>query len=1813
MRRVWRNMTKGKKIAGLLVLCAAVVLGYFGFHRLVVRADEYDHHGVINDIKRLPTNISANEGSAENPFLILEIVPSVDKASIGYMIDGCEPIDFDVSDPAQCRTKYGDIGYTVIHVFDDEYEHFGTEEETKTAFPGEWYHKDAPVSVSMYGYYEKVKNGEGNFKYIGNYQDKSKYLADTDVYRPDFEEVEFGNGDFIWVSCIDPDINSWQKSLSFDPAAKAENKRDATDKQFTFEEGDREYTERKGTSHYYGNQQQMHGVHRNDFLRTSLGKNADCYTREQIKNYNILVKTIEPKELSQHPEWIDYADLIFMSRSASSVASYWTTYSNQRRIENTGTAPVDNFCQNGQDFSWRVARTLFMKVNALEKYSGDGKDGFRFAPMLMDYNVVKGNYYNSPGNTTTYYLDYATMTSDTSIQSASNQGSNYNIWKFLVMNLSMKQETFYDLFFKSKNKEGKTVIPEEPNTGKNEFNEKGICTAQINDNAKEYWSYYTFFPSSYADPKLSNEDKMATQQFYNLYPSFELGQGTDNANVGLNGATFQFNADNLISQLSNTAQLPNNSATQDAFDWFKEEYEDDFNSSTLSPVQMIHYLLNYKKKGNSDENEKDRNKIPIRILEIEPCNDFIWKEDSHLIAALFPSSRFTTEVDHMTTQQFNGAKTDLSSDYDLVYIGMETGKLNTTENITIQGDKPHNLTEFDTTDRVVDYNDANYKSNTNFGLAGKVYLHVGDQVRKVVKEKGEDGTESEQKVNVRSSGNDISSLKKDELQKFVLNNAGVLILDDILASFKSMKYTRTVDSSSYLSSLIEKVDGRDNIKALKSVKNNVSVLLKLLTDSKSSYKQSQMEIAGTPPECVKLESASKAVSGASVTKNGGESYQKLNSSVLNFTFHINKLDVNKFKQKGITLPDGINGKQFGVKLYLDIDYNGAISNSELIYDSKEHASKYNMPSSYGNDPGSYAFSIDFAQVYKDRKLAERKSGALTWKFVIYDVSDDGYYVTKTGTSWYRAGGAEKMKVKFCQIVADDAALGTPADLTSNTLFSQWTNSLADYEIDAESKAISFNQATPQKESYVSIYSDMKLVAQQNAEIAAHEAAEKEFLKDNYPDIPSGEQMNLTAAEQQEIDEKAAQKEQEIFPEMLEEALVEYFQDYDMIIVSCAKRMQEEAKTEMTINSLNTPISDAVRFLKKLGDSGFTVLYTTESVSREKVSGAQAVTDNIKNMLNQSRFTDTSVSFDQDIPSYSQGKQTNGNKLAKTDSYKQTDYESLEYTYKAVMQSGSASEEYNKKKCFNNNLWKDNVVKYGAGNNAVKTTKITQSNGGKLTTYPYAIDKEVDITDTAAQDYQLNMNNPGMTVWHCLGGGEDSLYGISPNDATNNYYLYTVGNVIYTSANLGSITGDMEMKLFVNTLIAGYDVTSVYPRVVVDKVKGISSSNTDADLKDSATYSNTDSTLYFDAIMPQLKEEYLDYNPLVDPMITMAPLPTPNIATGATSSPDDDLLEPGSGTSTPASGSGVSQVLQTPEPNPEEFTIPEWTQSFSYGEQEAEREFLNGASSNGVLRIRFHANSEWAGTEKALDIKFIGENREVSASVLYGDKDWTKSHTQLIYLGNLQKNSNLGKIKRITSINVHWATVIDDVTLFYSEEQYNDYVNPSNNNNSASHDPNKVKKVVDASTFDQYTDEKDLRAYKKSYIPTGKDFTHKIFFTPYDTQSSSGNIHSLRISLIEKGNGTDNDKVFGYFKNIFFQDVTGNVFKYIASADGTFTIADKNFLKDSRQYFFLYKEKYILTNYHFVKFEIENTKKKGTTYLDLYNDVQQDNTYVFPLD
>lgn len=145
------------------------------------------------------------------------------------------------------------------------------------------------------------------------------------------------------------------------------------------------------------------------------------------------------------------------------------------------------------------------------------------------------------------------------------------------------------------------------------------------------------------------------------------------------------------------------------------------------------------------------------------------------------------------------------------------------------------------------------------------------------------------------------------------------------------------------------------------------------------------------------------------------------------------------------------------------------------------------------------------------------------------------------------------------------------------------------------------------------------------------------------------------------------------------------------------------------------------------------------------------------------------------------------------------------------------------------------------NSIITTDKVTQLNSGQVTEYPYKIEESISVAKTHSQYYQLDLESQNteetddgkkdysdsyddVVVWYTLSGEGKAntasmYYDLAGQDALNNYYIYSKGNITYSGAGHSSMSGDAELELFVNTVVKALAAGNNPPQVTVqDAVK-----------------------------------------------------------------------------------------------------------------------------------------------------------------------------------------------------------------------------------------------------------------------------------------------------------------------------------------------------------------------------------------------------------
>ena len=660
-----RRLTK--RIFVLLVVSLMLTTFFVALPKIVtwVKAAAVTHGVAVNN--DIPTE-TGTKGTESNPFVILEIVPYEGYAEIGYLIDGCEPVDIDklliqgslmtvAATSASTATNW-----SLRYRFDDE-----------VGIPSDWTSEN--VVKTLYGYYEKVAVNSGTF----NQDVDGKYI-----------KVNANKGNIIWKSVFD------MTSVAVAP------------NQILLAIGDRYYTSRTGTNCKKGYAYTY--TNKNYFLKNVLG-----IMEENIKDYHVVVKTVEPDELNVNLGWIERADLINISPKShiGNLPLIW-------ELNNKAGKPADpnhatDFGKN--DLSWEATLRIFKKVIVADDY----------AAIIFDWTVYTPKPVNTIKNVVPYQLDYnGKITTNTN---GSEPGSLNNVYKLAMMMRTMDPEVYYNRFL---NDYGGTVTP---------LVKDGSFTAQSGD-AKNYWTQSTFMPTQ-KDGSKASKDNWITNAMWDAY---KLNYNME-CNVSVAGRVYTYNGDNSISQIFLTENVTDIKYAKELNTYVT------VNGGVRNPATAIKYILSHPTAV------EDNQKASLKILDIEPSKEYTLT--AFAIRMMMPKYNGLIEIVQMTSAEFIGKIEDLNSTYDMIYLGMNCGGFKTTPKEVILG----------TTLLVPDYNEQ--------ALDGKIYLHVGDLITGNGHDVNwlPSGYNTDRLINLtRMPGNDITKIKSEALLNYI--KAGYPIMVD---------------------------------------------------------------------------------------------------------------------------------------------------------------------------------------------------------------------------------------------------------------------------------------------------------------------------------------------------------------------------------------------------------------------------------------------------------------------------------------------------------------------------------------------------------------------------------------------------------------------------------------------------------------------------------------------------------------------------------------------------------------------------------------------------------------------------------------------------------------------------------------------------------------------------------------------------------------------------------------------------------------------------------------------------------------------------
>lgn len=281
-------------------------------------------------------------------------------------------------------------------------------------------------------------------------------------------------------------------------------------------------------------------------------------------------------------------------------------------------------------------------------------------------------------------------------------------------------------------------------------------------------------------------------------------------------------------------------------------------------------------------------------------------------------------------------------------------------------------------------------------------------------------------------------------------------------------------------------------------------------------------------------------------------------------------------------------------------------------------------------------------------------------------------------------------------------------------------------------------------------------------------------------------------------------------------------------------------------------------LSKDGELGFDIVVMgfRDAYNYEDISDENGALSNLKNYIEEGN----SVLMAHDVLSYSaysDTSNTNVNISFTNNTNNITKVAHWSYNITSQLRNIIGMDRYNVAVEENKNTGST----YGAGfSNSLNLTNWTryysnmagQINSGQINMYPYEIGENVSVARTHAQYFQLDLNSDDIVVWYSLSDDDMSntnhgyrYFSMSGNDALNNYYIYSKGNITYTGAGHSRLgNSDIELQLFVNTIIKAIGSANSIPVVEFDNAIRIDNYSyemaiRDGKLPETITYTVTD--------------------------------------------------------------------------------------------------------------------------------------------------------------------------------------------------------------------------------------------------------------------------------------------------------------------------------------------------------------------------------------
>ena len=710
------------------------------------------------------------------------------------------------------------------------------------------------------------------------------------------------------------------------------------------------------------------------------------------------------------------------------------------------------------------------------------------------------------------------------------------------------------------------------------------------------------------------------------------------------------------------------------------------------------------------------------------------------IAPQFEDNLDDLEVTIMGTKEFIGKLDDLNTEYDLIYLGLDTSIMNTKIITNADGSRTK-------TDDTV-YNDSS--------MDGLVYAHVGDALPIDSDREYIHGT-------YRLSGNDITFDKLRELKEYIEAGYAVILSDGFLVQEGSTYKVNThlIDSSSNMYKLINDTVLATENGAYRYYGKNVN--------SKSSFIDSAENVVSTRENFSKYLGISKLLLKYSdadlpVAYNQPDGSQRYLSPDSDGVY---RLHFNMELQNDSAV--GLASTSYDAQLYVDIDADGRFEDIEKLTGLNINDGNGN---SYQPDSSGRYHLKTGAKYSISREIPEGYTGFLAWKLV-FEMNDktfagsDEKSAVRSAVSGYSAVPVSGVKpvIRVLQITTHDPPTEDDDQTTLNL-------------DDAEMHAL--YDAVQDFDIEVDLIPSSRYVDKQSTLYAEGETY-SEFLK-KYDMVVMGFKDMYLLGYGVDVDYLPTGE------KLTKEHVIE--------AVLAIREYALSGRSMMFTHDLNSPRVDAslsTRGERRWGWYANQLLRDVQGMDRFGVLTSSTLIPEDEKYNYQSKY---------DTPLL-EGNSVEDSGLASSvlinRDYKTTD-ESLAYSYgenarRATWLYGTHLNYHRE------SSWRgaSTVSQVNSGQiteypyNIDETFDATHSHPQYL-----QLNMDTDSRDENNNDDIVVWYSLSKIDWW-----KDSYFAANEMDVRNNFFIYNKGNITYTGSGDSEVTNDMERKLFVNTLVASY--------------------------------------------------------------------------------------------------------------------------------------------------------------------------------------------------------------------------------------------------------------------------------------------------------------------------------------------------------------------------------------------------------------------------